>query len=286
MGYIDAHTHVWFKEVLNENFFWKAKEFTGYELKLPSIEEVIKEMDEANIDYIAIIAYASRELWSTKEDFSIKMIDFIKRKGYASRFSIIGGVEPHRIPEKEVKYWLEKQYEAGVTGFKIHPVHSYIKPNAYREEEGGIKGLRMIYEFAEENNLLIVIHTGTSSFLKARNKYGDPIYLDDLALDFPRLKIIMAHMGRPNWVSTAFQLTRIRSNIYAEISSIPPKRLLDYIPRIEEIAEKTIYGSDYGGPGVKGISENLKEFLSIKISEDSKKKIADINPRRLYKTIS
>jgi len=212
------------------------------------------------------------------------MINFLKP--YADRFSIVGGVEPNKLSVEETKYWLQRQYEAGVSGIKLHPVHSHFKPNAYREEEGGLKQLELVYEFAQDHDLPVIIHTGTSMFLKARNKYADPIFLDDVAVDFPKLRIVMAHMGRPNYTQTAFQIARIRRNIYAEISSIPPKRLLDYLPRIEEISYKTIYGSDYGGPGVKGLSENLKEFLSININENAKIEIASKNPKSLYKPLS
>jgi predicted TIM-barrel fold metal-dependent hydrolase len=281
MGYVDSHTHVWFKETLPKEFFSNN---SGYNYVPPKIDEVIKEMDSANIDYIVIIAYPSREIWRTKEDFPINTINFVKP--YANRFSVIGGIEPNRITLHEAKEWLEKQYESGVSGFKLHPVHSHVKPNAYREEEGGLKQLELLYQFAQDHDLPVVIHTGTSMFIGSRNKYADPIYIDDVSVDFPKLKIIMAHMGRPNYVSTAFQLVRIRRNIYAEISSIPPKKLLEYIPRLEEISYKTIYGSDYGGPGVKGIAENLREFLSINITEQAKENIASKNPKTMYKPLS
>lgn len=272
MGYIDAHTHIWFKEVLPKS------------TNIPSVNEIVEEMDKINMDYAVIIAYPSREVWGTKEDFAIAMINFLKN--YSSRFSIIGGVEVNKLSYSEVKYWIERQYEAGVSGFKVHPVHQWIKPNDYREEEKGNKGLEYLYEFAQDHDLPVIIHTGTSMFEKARNKYGDPIYVDDVAVDFPKLKIVLAHMGRPNWVQTAFQLVRIRPNIIAEISSIPPKKLLDYIPRLEEISDKTIYGSDYGGPGVKSLSDNLLQFLSLNISDNAKNKIASKNPHLVYKPLS
>jgi predicted TIM-barrel fold metal-dependent hydrolase len=281
MGYVDAHTHVWFKETLPEDF---SNNNSGYDYSPPDIKEILREMDEVKLDYIVIIAYPSREIWRTKEDFPLRVIEYLKP--YSERFSVIGGIEPNKLSLQEAKMWLERQYEAGVSGFKLHPVHSHVKPNAYREEEGGLKQLEIFYQFAQDHELPVIIHTGTSVFLKARNKYADPIYLDDIAVDFPNLKIIMAHMGRPNYVSTAFQLVRIRKNIYGEISSIPPKRLLEYIPRLEEISYKTIYGSDYGGPGIKSISENLRNFLSLNISNKAKEEMASKNPKFIYKPLS
>ena len=76
-----------------------------------------------------------------------------------------------------------------------------------------------------------MFHTGTSIFPGARNKYGDPIYIDDVAVDFPKLKILLAHGGRPLWMDTAFFLMRRHPNVYLDISGIPPKTLLKYFPR-------------------------------------------------------
>jgi predicted TIM-barrel fold metal-dependent hydrolase len=41
-----------------------------------------------------------------------------------------------------------------------------------------------------------MFHAGTSIFPGARNKCGDPIHVDDVAVDFPELKIVLAHGGR------------------------------------------------------------------------------------------
>jgi uncharacterized protein len=103
---------------------------------------------------------------------------------------------------------------------KIHPPHQLLFPNDYLH---GVKELEIIYRAAEANGIPIMFHTGTSIFPGARNKYGDPIYLDDVAVDFPKLKILMAHGGRPLWMNTAFFLLRRHANVYLDISGIPPK---------------------------------------------------------------
>lgn len=92
MGYIDAHTHAWFREFLPQNFSSKN---AGYEFKPPSLQQVLKEMDSANIDYIVIIAYPARELWNIDESIAIQAIDFLKP--YGERFSVVGGIEPNKL---------------------------------------------------------------------------------------------------------------------------------------------------------------------------------------------
>jgi hypothetical protein len=137
---------------------------------------------------------------------------------------------------------------------------------------------------AQEYGIPVMFHTGTSVFPGARVKYGNPIYLDDVAVDFPELKIILAHGGRPIWMATAFFLLRRHANIYLDISSIPPQRLLEYFPRIEEIAHKAMFGSDWPGPGVKSIRQNIEKFLELPLSHEAKRAILYENAAGLFTT--
>jgi uncharacterized protein len=97
--------------------------------------------------------------------------------------------------------------------------------------------------------------------------------VDDVAVDFPKLKILLAHGGRPLWMNTAFFLIRRHPNVFLDISGIPPKNLLKYFPRLEEIAPKTLFGTDWPGPGVPDIKKNLEEFQALDLSDDIKQQI-------------
>jgi hypothetical protein len=68
-------------------------------------------------------------------------------------------------------------------------------------------------------------------------------------------------------MQTAFFLVRRHPNVYLDISGIPPKTLLKYFPRLEEIAHKTLFGTDWPGPGVPDIKKNLDEFRALPLSE-------------------
>src|SRR5437016_4377517 len=123
------------------------------------------------------------------------------------------------------------------------------------------------------HGIAVMSHPGTSVFPGARNRYGDPIYVDDVAVDFPMLKILLAHGGRPLWMKTAFFLIRRHPNVYLDISGIPPKTLLQYFPRLEEIASKTLFGTDWPGPGVPDIKRNLDDFRSLPLTDAVKDQI-------------
>src|SRR5262249_1887345 len=149
---------------------------------------------------------------------------------------------------------------------KFPPPHQLLFPNDYLN---GVKELEIIYRAAEANGIPVMFHTGTSVFPGARNKYGDPIHLDDVAVDFPKLKILMAHGGRPLWMESAFFLLRRHRNIYLDISGIPPKSLLEYFPRLEEIAYKTLFGTDWPSPGVTAIKTNLEQLRTLPLKEET-----------------
>ena len=70
-------------------------------------------------------------------------------------------------------------------------------------------------------------------------------------------------------MQTAFFLVRRHPNVYLDISGIPPKTLLKYFPRLEEIAHKTLFGTDWPGPGVPDIKKNLDEFRALPLSAGS-----------------
>jgi len=94
-----------------------------------------------------------------------------------------------------------------------------------------------------------------------------------VAVDFPKLKILVAHGERPLWMDTAFFLVRRHPNVYLDISGIPPKSLLKYFPRLEEIAHKTLFGTDWPGPGVPEIEKNLVEFRGLALSEGAREQV-------------
>ncbi len=176
--------------------------------------------------------------------------------------------DPHNTADVDER--IAQILRLGLRLIKLHPPHQHYYANDYLN---GCRPLEALYRAAEENGIPVMIHTGTSVFPFARNKYGDPIYIDDVAVDFPRLKIIMAHGGRPLWMDTAFFLVRRHPNVYMDVSSIPPRSLLNYFPRLEEVAGKALYGSDWPGPGVPGMQHDLDEFRAVPLSKVAQRKL-------------
>jgi predicted TIM-barrel fold metal-dependent hydrolase len=74
-------------------------------------------------------------------------------------------------------------------------------------------------------------------------------------------------------MNTAFFLVRRHPNVYLDISGIPPRTLLKYFPRLDEIAHKTLFGTDWPGPGVPEIKKNLDDFRALSLPAETKQQI-------------
>jgi predicted TIM-barrel fold metal-dependent hydrolase len=159
----------------------------------------------------------------------------------------------------------------GFLGIKLYPTYQHYYVNEPR--------LYPLYAKAQDLGVPVLVHTGSSVFKGARIKYGDPLFLDDVAIDFPDLTILMAHSGRPFWYDHAFWMARQHENVYLEISGLPAKNLLNYFPKLESLAHKVVYGSDW--PGNPFIDRNIEAVRKLPISEETKTKILGENAARI-----
>src|SRR6202142_4719692 len=244
----------------------KRANFEEIESDARSPAAFLKYLDRCGVERGALINYVAPEVIGVTSAVNQWGADYVKAD--SRRLIACGSVHPRHT--ENILADVEHILRLGIRMIKIHPPHQLLYPNDYVR---GVKELEIVYRAAEANGIPVMIHTGTSVFPGARNKYGDPIYVEDVAVDFPKLKILLAHGGRPLWMDTAFFLIRRHPNVYLDISGIPPKKLLEYFPRLEEIAHKTLFGTDWPGPGVPDIKKNLDEFRALPMSESMRERI-------------
>ena len=226
----------------------------------------LKHLDSIGVDRAVLINYVAPEVIGFTPAVNEFIANYVKED--PRRLIPCGSLHPRHTTN--VLADVEQLIRLGIRLIKIHPPHQLLFPNDYLR---GVKELEIIYRAAEANGIPVMFHTGTSIFPGARNKYGDPIHVDDVAVDFPRMNILLAHGGRPLWMDTAFFLVRRHPNVHLDISGIPPKTLLKYFPRLEEIASKTLFGTDWPGPGVPEIRKNLDDFRSLSLPQPIKDQI-------------
>jgi len=281
-GVIDIHVHIQPWHMVTSGVIEVMRRMRS---DLESLGEIMQNpdrfvqlMDEQGVEKAGLINYVSPDVMGFDDTVNEFSAQYARR--HPDRLIPYGSVHPRfsKDPAGDMDRIIG---DLGIKAIKIHPPHQLIYPNEYLN---GLEGLATIYAKAQEYSVPVMIHTGTSIFPKARNKYGDPMYVDDVAVDFPRLKIILAHGGRPLWMETCLFLVRRHLNVYMDISSTPPHKLLEYFPWIERIADKVMFGTDWPGPLVPSIGENIRQFYALPISEEAKRQILRENALKVFGT--
>jgi len=243
-----------------------------------SPEAFLRFLDTEGVDRAVLVNYVSPDIIGFTEEVNAFIGDYCR--GHEDRLVPVGGVHPRLSPDPAGD--LERIVTRhGVRVLKLHPPHQLFRMNAYRDG-GGLPGLAALYERAARLQVPILVHTGTSVFPGARNKYGDPMDLDDVAVDFPDLTLVMAHGGRPLYMDTCLFLLRRHRNVHMDISGIPPKALMRYFPRLADVAQKTMFGTDWPGPGVPGVRANVEAFRALPLPDEARAAILAGTADRVY----
>ncbi len=242
---------------------------------LSSADNLIRFLDDNQIERICCVNYVSPDVMGFTREVNDWIADFTR--AHRDRLLPVGSVHPRH--ERDVRGEIQRVLDRGVRMIKIHPPHQEFSPNAYRNE---LPQLAELYEECNVRQVPIMFHTGTSIFPRARNVYADPMPIDDVAVDFPRIPIILAHAGRPLYGETAFFLARRHPNVHLDLSGIPPKLLPRYVPRLAEIPDKILWGTDWPAPGVTSPRRNIEEFRSLGYGEAIEKKVLWENAAALF----
>lgn len=270
---IDAHVHIapWEQVLPDAAALMKAgrHDFDSIYAICHDPHRLIAEMDRAGIEKLVMINYVTPDVVGFTEasnEFSARMA-----APFPGRLIPFGGIDPRRVPDVAAE--MDRLLgELGLRGIKLHPPHQFFRPNDYLNRED-LRDLATVYEKCIAYGVPVMVHTGTSVFPRARNKYADPMDLDDVVVDFPDLKLIVAHGGRPLYMDETFFLLRRSSNVFVDISSVPPKKLLDYFPWIQRVAGQAMFGSDWPGPGVKDLTSNIEDFYALPLDEATKRQV-------------
>lgn len=242
-------------------------------------ERCLALMDAAGIERAGLINYVAPDLMGFDDSCCEYVIEYASAA--PDRLLPFGSVNPRL--RKDCGARIRELIDLGMKAVKVHPPHQLIEVNDYL---GPYPHQKEIYEECEKSGIPLMIHTGTSIFPGARNKHARCMPVDDLALDFPDLTIVMAHGGRPLYMDEAFFLVRRHKNVHMDISGIPPSRLLTYFPRLSSIADKVLWGTDWPGPGVPDMKQNIGQFWALDLADDVKRAILYDNAAKILGTHS
>jgi uncharacterized protein len=167
----------------------------------------------------------------------------------------------------------------GFRGFKLHPPLQQFHAND--------KAAYPFYEVVAAAKLPVIFHTGHSGIGTGmpggggvRLKYGNPMDIDDVAVDFPDMPIIMAHPSFP-WQDEAISVCLHKPQVYIDLSGWSPKYfspiLIQYANTL--LKKKMLFGSDY--PLITP-DRWMTDFAAIAIRDEVRPLILKENAARLF----
>jgi uncharacterized protein len=154
-----------------------------------------------------------------------------------------GGVDPYKGSAALAS--VHEVARLGLRGIKLHPPAQGFTPSERR--------FFPVWEAAQDHRLILLFHTGTTGLGAGvpggsgiRLGHANPMYLDDVAAEFPALTIVMAHPSWP-WQDEALAVASHKTNVYLELSGWSPRL---FPPQLVEavrgpLADRTLFGSDY-----------------------------------------
>lgn len=168
--------------------------------------------------------------------------------------------------------------EFGVRGFKFHPNIQAFYPND--------RSVFVLYEVIEELGVPAVFHTGQTGIGAGvpggggiRLKYSNPMYVDDVAADFPNMPIVLAHPSFP-WQDEALAVATHKPLVHIDLSGWSPKyfppQLVQYANTL--LKDKVLFGSDFP---VLTPDRWLADFAKLPIRDEVRPKILKGNAARL-----
>jgi predicted TIM-barrel fold metal-dependent hydrolase len=185
-------------------------------------------------------------------------------------------IDPHR--GKRAVAEAVRLVDKGARGFKFHPNLQGFFPND-----------RMAYELygaIEAAGVPALFHTGHSGMGSGlqggggiRLKYSNPMFVDDVAVDFPNMPIVLAHPSFP-WQEEAISVAMHKAQVYIDLSGWSPRLFPPVLLQYANTAlqDKLLFGSDYP---VITPDRWLRDFERIDIKDEVRPKILKDNAVRL-----
>jgi uncharacterized protein len=265
---VDCHTHLWKAEDWSEEMEREATLARGGPAQIDIAEEehwdAMKPVDRA-----IVFGFHSKHLGLVVPNERVRKY-VAQHPEKLIGFACLDPTEPEYLEEME-KCFLQD----GFRGLKLAPIYQ----NFHVMDER----MQPVYAFCEKRGIPVLVHQGTTFPRRAPLKYALPIQIEDVALEYPDLKIVVAHMGHP-WVEDAVVLIRKQPNVYSDISALyyRPWQFYNALMLAQEYGcgYKLLMGSDYpfttpastiaalrdvnhitGHSGLPRIRENLTEGI-------------------------
>ncbi len=265
---VDVHSHAWqYPRHFNDDFIVQARRaragvevdltvrYDEYRAALPQDEEVVTvvfggkaKLSGIWVDDASVAQYVAQD--------PHHLIGFLS-------------LDPTQDGcEKQMRVGHE---ELGLQGIKLMPMYAGFDPRDKRMEP--------VWRYAARHDLPVLLHTGTTFISQAPLKYTLPRLLDDVAIEHPQVKMILAHLGHP-YEGECVATIRKHPNLYADISALYYRshQLYQSLLLVQQygVWDKLLFGTDYPFTtvadtvnGLRSLNDMLEGTLLPRLNADA-----------------
>lgn len=263
---IDCHVHL--------NNYQEDKPSTTKE----RLEKLFTAMEQAGIDHAVVLS--SYKVTPGRPHID-ELIDVV---GDDPRITLVEGIRWRGENDRTDLFRMEERIRAGaVKAIKIYPGYE-----SYAINDPSLEG---VFRIAEKYDVPVMVHTGDTYSKTAKVRHAHPLLVDDIAVDYPKVKFVICHLGNP-WFQDAAQVLYKNDNVYADISGLTLgdfeyeferymlTRVKDMIYYMGDPGKQLMFGTDWPLVGMKKYVQFLE---NLELKPDARDNIAWKTAARLYK---
>jgi predicted TIM-barrel fold metal-dependent hydrolase len=229
---VDIHTHVWECPChLGEQFPADARAVGGGDIAV-DLNEHWKAMQP--VDRAVVLGFRARHVGVLVPNEYVA--EYVKQ--HPEKLIGFCSVDPHDTDA--VEQFDHAVSGLGLRGLKLGPIYQNMHPCDDR--------MKRLFRRAEELGIPVLIHQGTTFCANVSLEIANPVLLQPIALEFPRLRLVIAHMGHP-WIAETLVLIRKNRNFFADISALHyrPWQFYNALVTAMEygVLDRLLFGSDY-----------------------------------------
>ena len=265
---VDVHSHVmWYPDHVAEDFAAEA-----LASKLVKLEQSGGKAHAASLD---LHSYDStpEQHWDACKDTADRTVVFglqAKATGvwvpneviatYVAQHSekLVGWASVDPTQPGHVEELNHCVHDLGLRGLKVGPAYQHFDPTD--------KKYWPVFALSEKLDIPVIWHQGTTFPSKANLRVSNPLLLEDITMAFPKLRMIVAHVGHP-WETDLIALLRKAPNLYTDISAVhyrPWRYWQTMVTAMEYgVTHKFVLGSDFPSAKVDHVIDGLRNINAV-----------------------
>jgi uncharacterized protein len=273
-AYCDCHVNIWNDEHVLPLYQQQLSRVRKGEMA-PKADADTLYREMAGVDKAIVFALRYGDSIGVESDDETTAKAVAK---YPDKFVGFAYVDPRRPAYMdELQHAIE---DLKLKGVKFGPIYNGVALSDPR--------LVPVYEYLQKNNIPLTMHMGTTFARNAPIEMGRAIHVEPVALKYPDLVMVLAHMGHP-WHEDTIVVSRKQPNVFCEISALfyRPWQYYNTLISAQEygITDKIFFGTDFpfarveeSVDGLVNINQQVEGTRLPRVSEETMQRILRSNP--------